>query len=130
MISSTQAAAALLYSAFFISNTRITALDAGDSRKPKRERVHRVHEADPIAATRYGYEATDAGGLPVEVATPRPNGGNDSRLSKHQMTKIINGIDVDREENPFIVRLHWDDPGLEADENSSFFFCGGSLIGR
>ena len=115
MMSLTQAAAALLYSAFFILNTRITALDA------KRERVHEV----PIAAVGGdGYETTDASGLLVEVAASRPN------LSKHQLTKIIKGVDLAREENPFIARLHWKDPGPAADENSSFFFCGGSLIGK
>jgi len=123
MISSTQAAAALLYSAFVILNTRIAALEGGDGRKPKRERVHRV----PIVAVGGdGYESTDASGLLVEVATTLA--GNDSHLSKHQLTKIINGIDLDREEHPFIARLHWEDPGLAADENSSFFYCGGSLI--
>ena len=100
----------MLYSAFFILNTRITALDA------KRERVHEV----PIAAVGGdGYKTTDASGLLVEVAA-----------SQHQLTKIIKGVDLEREENPFIARLHWKDPGPAADENSSFFFCGGSLIGK
>ncbi|KAL7532708.1 hypothetical protein ACHAXR_004792, partial [Thalassiosira sp. AJA248-18] len=47
---------------------------------------------------------------------------------QHHTTKIINGKSYSRALHPYIVRLHWTDPGNNADNSPYKSFCGGSLI--
>jgi secreted trypsin-like serine protease len=78
----------------------------------------------------------DANGLLVEVAAPHAH--TSEQLSNNtttaaavytaKQTKIINGMPTSRAKNPFIVRIHSSNPGVDPDDSPSSFFCGGTLI--
>mmetsp|Transcript_12767 Transcript_12767/g.27737 ORF Transcript_12767/g.27737 Transcript_12767/m.27737 type:complete len:650 (-) Transcript_12767:20-1969(-) len=110
----------------------------------KRVRTHKVLASmtiptnDPNSASAreggggVGILARDSQGLPVEVASWPASfesaSSPASTATMHQQTKIINGISFSRASHPYIVRLHWTNPGTDADKSKYISFCGGSLI--
>ena len=88
--------------------------------KHKRIRTtHKVYDNDESNIVNSGI-TRDSHGLLVEVA-----------IQQHKasiQTKIINGIDFERMAHPYIVRIHWTNPGKNADKSKYPAICGGSLI--
>jgi secreted trypsin-like serine protease len=88
---------------------------------------------DPIPPN--GIETKDANGLLVEVAAQHAHASAFSNNTitafagdNPKQTKIINGMSTSRAKHPFIVRIHSSNPGINPDDSSSSFFCGGTLI--
>jgi len=86
--------------------------------KHKRIRTHKVYDNDGSNIINSGI-SRDSHGLLVEVAIQH---------TASIQTKIINGIDFERMTHPYIVRIHWTNPGKNADKSKYPAICGGSLI--
>ena len=112
----------LLSSSAIIHNSRSSSLQVIRrlSLYPhKRIRTHKVYDNDESGDISSGI-TRDSHGLLVEVA-----------IQQHTasiQTKIINGIDFERMAHPYIVRIHWTNPGKNADKSKYPAICGGSLI--
>ena len=89
--------------------------------KHKRIRTHKVYDNDGSNIVNSGI-TRDSHGLLVEVAI-KPQ-----QHTASIQTKIINGIDFERMTHPYIVRIHWTNPGKNADKSKYPAICGGSLI--
>ena len=100
----------------------------------KRVRIHRedivastptIDDDNESGAENGGILSRDSQGLLVEIAHPIRTSYSQISSDMKPQTKIINGIAHDRATHPYIVRLHWFDPGDNSDNSWYTAFCGG-----